>query len=184
MTALKGLIKIAYGGSSTHAVDLILRPLGSLLSGVSQTTIPVAPLHTSFRDFLQDRKRSNGFFVDISKRDAEFAVTCLDIMQNTLRFNICGLESSYVDNNAVPDLRSRIEKTIPPDLSYACLFWADHLRSSPITPNIIDQVTLFMKTQFLHWWEVMSLTSAVPAAGAALQMLKNRFEVSLEMLIG
>jgi hypothetical protein len=179
--ALKKFIKQADDddGALEHPVDLILRPLGSLLSGVAETSCPVLPLHTSFRDFLLDRTRSLECHVDISREDDRFSTACFDIMQANLRFNICDLETSHLDNVDVPGLSSRIELAIPLHLSYACLFWADHLCSSSQTPTMMfRQMKAFFKSSFLHWLEVMSLIAAIPGANAALQILQNISDVS------
>ena len=169
-------------GLLEHPVDLILRPLGSLLSGVAEISSPVLPLHSSFRDFLLHRERSLDFHVDISGEDDRFSIACLNAMQTGLRFNICHLETSHLANVDVPDLSSRIKQVIPLHLSYACRFWADHLCASSLTLETTRQVNSFMKTSFLYWLETMSLIAAIPSAIAALHMLQGLSEVRCNQL--
>jgi hypothetical protein len=44
-----------------------------------------------------------------------------------LNFNLCGLESSYLANDDVLELHTQISKLISPALTYACIFWDNHL---------------------------------------------------------
>ena len=176
--SLKKLTRLASDDEALeHPIDLILRPLGALLRGVAETSSPVQPLHTSFRDFLRDDERSGEWYVDTSKEHDHFSAACLDTMQTCLRFNICDLETSYLANVDVLHLSSRIRQAIPPHLMYACHFWADHLFSSSLAPEILGQVKLFMTTHFLHWLEAMSLMAAIPNANVALLMLRDISEV-------
>jgi hypothetical protein len=183
MTALKGLAIQSYEDRYQHPVDLILRPLGSLLSGVGQTSSPVSPLHTSFRDFLLDASRSAEFHVDLSRVDDDFVISCFNGMQKCLRFNICNLETSYLSNSEIPHLTSRVEQAIPQHIAYACQFWADHLCASSLTPNLLNNLLLFLKRRFLHWLEAMSLMGAIAAADSALHKLQDISTVSTSTLI-
>jgi hypothetical protein len=144
-----------------------------LLSGVGQTSTPVSPLHTSFRDFLLDPSRSNEFHVDLSGVDDGFSASCFNIMQNCLRFNICNLETSHLANSDISDLSSRIERAIPDHLSYACRFWGDHLCDSSLTSDLLRNLKLFLKKQFLYWLEAMSLIGAIADAQSALHKVEG-----------
>jgi hypothetical protein len=149
----------------------ILRYLGSLLSNVTSSdhTRPIIPLHTSFRDFLIN-KTSNVFYVDLGHAHQELANSCLGLMLNDLKFNICELESSYLANCDVPDLDSRIAKHIPPALSYACVFWANHLEHLGFLEDLLMKLQSFFEAKFLFWLEVLSLKSSV---ASGLQALSN-----------
>jgi hypothetical protein len=152
----------------------ILRHLGSLLSNVTSTdqTRPIVPLHTSFRDFLTSRK-SEVFYVDLEDAHRQLAHSCLSIMLDKLRFNICELESSYIANSDVSDLPSRITKHIPHALSYACFFWDDHLEHVAFEHNLLAKLRSFFETKFLFWLEVLSIKCGVALASPALSSLKT-----------
>jgi NACHT domain len=150
----------------------MLRHLGSLLSNVnsSDETRPIVPLHTSFRDFLTNMK--NGvFYVDLGEAHHQLAHSCLGLMLDNLKFNICELESSYTFNSDIPDLDSRIAKHIPAALSYACLFWADHLKHLDFEHNLFTKLQSLFETKFLFWLEVLSIKSNVGFASRALSSL-------------
>jgi hypothetical protein len=147
----------------------ILGYLGSLLSNVtsSDQTRPIIPLHTPFRDFLIDRK-SDVFYVELGDAHHQLTHSC---MLDNLKFNICELESSYLANSDVPDLESRISKYIPPALSYACLYWDDHLEHVSFEDKLFKKLRTLLETKFLFWLEVMSIKGSVGLASLALSSL-------------
>jgi NACHT domain len=150
----------------------MLRHLGSLLLNVtsSDDTLLIVPLHTSFRDFLAS-ERSGVFHIDLGRSHRRLAHSCLGLMLNNLKFNICKLESSYLANRDVPDLESRIAKYLPPALSYACVFWGDHLERLDIEQDLFPQLRSLFETRFLFWLEVLSIKSSVGLASRALASL-------------
>ena len=110
-----------------YPVGFVLNYMASLLAGASEVSIPVRPLHASLYDFLLDEKRSGEFFIREGDAHRDLAVASLSVMQAGLHFNICKLETLYVSNLEVADLKKKIQKNIPPHLLYSCQFWAAHL---------------------------------------------------------
>ena len=160
--------------SDSDSVVETLRYLGSLLSNVtsSDDTLPIVPLHTSFRDFVTSDK-SSVFHVDLCAAHRRLAKSCLSLVLDDLTFNICGLESSYLANKDVKDLETRISKYIPPSLSYACRFWDDHLERLDFETDLFHELQTFFKTKFLFWLEALSLMSDVGLATSALSSLSR-----------
>ena len=157
-------------------VSVIVEHLGSLLSNVtaSASKRPVFPLHTSFRDFLTNPKRSGKFYVNLDNAHDELAYATLRTMQEMLRFNICELETSYWLNSDVPDLRDRIERCIPPALSYSCLFWAEHIaRVSRFSVRLLGCVKKLLEEKFLFWLEALSTRGELANATTALLGLRT-----------
>jgi NACHT domain len=150
----------------------ILSHLGSLLSHVtsSNQTRPILPLHTSFRDFLTN-KTSNVFYVDLADAHYQLTHSCLGLMLDNLKFNICKLKSSYLANSDVPDLETRIAEHIPPALSYACIYWGDHLEHLGFDHGIFKKLQSLFETKFLFWLEVLSVKNKVGLASPALSFL-------------
>ncbi|KAL0945669.1 hypothetical protein HGRIS_014988 [Hohenbuehelia grisea] len=156
-------------------LDIVLRRLGSFVSGVGSTSIPISPLHTSLRDFLLDKKESNIYCVDIGPGpQQDVAWACLRIMNTQLKFNICNLESPFALNKDVMDLDAKVQQYISLELRYACTQAAHHLKASlplPRTPNddnllaahISKNVALelgaFLNDKFLFWLEAQSCMS-------------------------
>jgi hypothetical protein len=152
----------------------MLGHLGSLLSNVtsSDDTLPIVPLHTSFRDFLAN-ERSGAFHIDIGKAHRRLAHSCLGLMLNSLKFNICKLDSSYLANRDVPDLAFRIAEYIPPALSYACIFWGGHLEHIGVEQDLFPKLRSLFETRFLFWLEVLSIKNSVGLASRALASLNT-----------
>ena len=151
----------------------IIKPLGSLLDGVLSEEKPIRPLHTSFRDFLLDEKRSHAFHIPIlpphSLSVGRALVAC---MQRMLKFNMCNLSDSRLRNSEVPDLALRVNQAIPPHLSYSCQYWMSHLQHAECTQELLDEITKFFKQFFSYWLEaisLLSLSSPLPSILSALE---------------
>jgi hypothetical protein len=74
-------------------------------------------------------------------------------MQEKLIFNICRIETSYDRNDNIPNLDARIQEAIPSSHSYACRFWAGHLRASPKNDSdlrLFQGLVMFLQTRFLY----------------------------------
>ena len=156
------------------AIIVLLRRLGSLLSNVhaSDDNLPIIPLHTSFRDFLITKKKSGDFWVDLREVHHQMAHSCLSILLDGLKFNICQLETSYLANKDVTDLPTRVEKYIPSALLYACRFWDDHLEQIDFETGLFGKLQSFFKKKLLFWLEALSLTNYVGCALTACSVLK------------
>jgi len=154
--------------SGEDDVQVIVQFMGSVLSGVSQASTPIRPLHTSFRDFLTDPSRSGDFCVNISDQHKALVVASLRVMKAELRFNICRLETSYVRNQDISDLADRINKFIPLHLSYSCRFWAEHLRAIDFDSGILAEVRDHLYERLLFWLEVLSLLGIINISPQAL----------------
>lgn len=96
--------------SERYEVEIVIGHMGSLLSGTTESSTPIRPLHAPFRDFL----------VNVSKVQRDLALVSPQVVEHGLSFNICNLKSSYIPNSEDPELRGRVEKCISPHLSYAC----------------------------------------------------------------
>jgi hypothetical protein len=159
-----------------NQVENILLPLGSLFRGVSGQHEPIQPLHVSFINFLTDKTRSGRFWIDLQYQDEMLSRASFRQMQNTLRFNICGLETSYVFDRDITDLQSRVQRSIPSHVSYACCFWIDHLRTLAQTEEWGNYLYAFMQRYLLFWIEVLGLLNKVDRALVQLSILKNWLE--------
>ncbi len=98
--------------------------------------------------------------------------SCLGVLLKDLKFNICKLESSYLANKDVRDLKSRVDKYISPALLYACRFWGDHLEHIGFETDLFGKLRTYFETKFLFWLEVLSLMSDMHLASRAVSALK------------
>jgi hypothetical protein len=139
--------------------------------------------HNAYKDYLIDSTRCT-LFDDAFYGNAhrKMTILCLKVMQQELKFNICGLKSSYRMNNQVEDKESLIKKCIPSYLAYACQYWADHLRGITAVEQrdteIVYLLRSFLNTQLLYWLEVLSVLSKSHVAPKSLLVAAEWLEVS------
>jgi hypothetical protein len=139
--------------------------------------------HKAYKDYLTDPKRCtrSDFLIDRSKTHRKMTMSCLKIMQQELKFNICGFKSSYLMNYEVVD-NDLIEKCIPSFLAYACQHWADHLHGIASTekrdPEIVNLLRTFLNSNLLYWLEALSLLSKSNIASKSLFVAAEWLEVS------
>jgi hypothetical protein len=120
ITALNAMRQCFPCDDDCYNIDLLMRHLGLLVSGTSDSDTPIHPLHMSFYNFLTDKSWSHDFFVDTSSVQSDLTFATLQVMEDELRFNICSLESSYLTNSSVPELEKRVKASISTELSYLC----------------------------------------------------------------
>jgi len=160
-----------------NRVSMTLRPLGALLSGTQEGSTTVYPLHSSIRNYLTDETRSGRFYIGPeTEQHHSLASICLRFLvaPGRLRFNIAGLESSYLYNKDISDFEARVSTAVSAGLSYSCRYWATHLRLSLKSlaefERLADIGTL-MNQKFLFWLEVLALQRKTGVAEDACQML-------------
>ncbi|EIN12158.1 hypothetical protein PUNSTDRAFT_130427 [Punctularia strigosozonata HHB-11173 SS5] len=156
-------------------VKRVVECMASLLSGSNNTEEVVRPYHSSFLDFVLDRKRSGKFCVEPGKEEHEaFARGTLRILLGKrLHFNMCKLKTSYRLNADIPGLGERVRANIPPSLVYSARYWADHLEKIAYDPDLQEMTEQFLKNKFLFWVEVLSLIESMVTCASALGILKE-----------
>jgi len=146
----------------------------------------IIPLHTSFRDFLTNIDKSGNFYVGVRDNHKQLAHSCLNLLLDPLdglKFNICKLETSYLANDDVEDLNTRIDQHIPPALLYACRFWDEHLNHTDFKVDLFGKVETFFKEKFLFWLEALSLTRVIGLAPSAFSTLNMWLASSQDVII-
>ena len=150
-------------------INTIIKPMGALLSGTTNSSVVICPLHTSFSDFLTDKNWSGDFFIDLSHIHKKIAGASLEVMVSGLQFNICQLSTSYLPNSEIPDLEEQIKKCISPELSYSCRFWTDHLQHAQFHLTLAQAIHAFFNhEQLLFWLEVLSLLKKINSCASGL----------------
>ncbi|KIK38627.1 hypothetical protein CY34DRAFT_14919 [Suillus luteus UH-Slu-Lm8-n1] len=162
-------------------VELVVKSMGSLLSGTTNLDSPIRPLHASFHDFLTDQSSSGEYFIDLPTAHHDLVFASLRVMEHGLRFNICDLKSSYLPNSEDPGLPERVEKCIPLHLSYSSRFWTSHVRTSDFDKELAKEVQSFFDHERLFFWLeslalINALSGAVPALSLIPQWLKGHSE--------
>ena len=170
-------------GTEQWKVEKTLQSLSSVLAYSESADIPIRLLHPSFRDFLLDDQRCNDLRFSIVAHSAhmELAVSCIEMMSNCLKQDICSLKLPGVLNNEMD--RDNLRRFLPQELRYACRYWIDHLSQSNVALDdgkspLHDRVHTFLKEHFLHWLEALSLMGNIPDGVLMVKTFESMLTVS------
>lgn len=156
-----------------------LDQLYSVLIVPNDFDTPVRILHLSFRDFLLDHhKDESKFWIDEEYANQRLAERCRQIMQGSLKKNICKLPSESMQRNEI--INDSIQQYIPPELKYACRYWAHHLVQCTDLSGMMHNAYSFLQVHFLHWVEAMSLLGLTSVVSGILDLLQTAISVSSE----
>ncbi|KAG8765956.1 hypothetical protein FRC12_007180 [Ceratobasidium sp. 428] len=154
-----------------HVVD----SLGAVL--YVDKTGAVRAYHASFLDYLNTRESTDRLFMDLPARNLELAEGCLDTMKAKLKFNICGLTTSYKRNDEIGNLNDLVRKSISAGLQYSSIYWTSHLLQARQSVSLsqweerLDE--LLDEPMVLYWVETLSLMGKLDAALNAVRDLSN-----------
>ena len=171
LKALSDLLRLS-------GIATTLRSLGSLLLVPTTKDAPIRIFHKSFPDFLTDPDRCTDkrFFVDVSIHHREIVLSCLNVMNDRLKKNICDLDD-FTNLSEVKDLSTRQRTHIGDSLEYACRFWTNHLTkipsSGPEAEKVQKAIDKFFTTHLLSWIEVLSLTENLDVGVYALNNIQQ-----------
>ncbi|KAJ7261904.1 hypothetical protein C8J57DRAFT_1134154, partial [Mycena rebaudengoi] len=118
--------------------------------------------HKSFADFILDPGRSPKLANTATSYFRDRTCDCIHIMNKSLHFNMCNLESSFLLDKDDKCLSERVETEIEPELRYACQHWAAHLASvrhdfQEDVQQLSALLLNFYRLKVLFWMEVMNL---------------------------
>ncbi|KAG8791593.1 hypothetical protein FRC12_008706 [Ceratobasidium sp. 428] len=165
-----------------HVLNLVVDDLKAVLYIDKSGGDAVRVYHASFTDYLLAESKSGELSVGEKVKDqsAYLAERCLDIMLHDLKFNMCDLESSYVRNDEVADLKSRTERSIGPHLRYSCVYWASHVIDSQkeaIAESCQSLLRRLISEPFvLYWIEVLSLISKLDVALSSVGLVQGYYQ--------
>ncbi|KAI5122866.1 hypothetical protein M0805_003159 [Coniferiporia weirii] len=139
----------------------------------------VCVCHPSFLDFANTQTHSQDYWTNPASMDMIMSARCLKVMDSMLKFNICGLETSYLLNEDVPGLQGKINSHIPQHLQYSCLYWMNHL----VSYNGIDADTIhgllgqvFCGPKSLYWLECLSLIEELKSGIDILELFTKHYK--------
>ena len=159
--------------TTKQQVDRALKNIHAILEIPKDETYPLRLHHPSFRDFLLDsnRCRDANFQVDEKETHQKLAARCIQLMSESLKQDICGLDAPGA---LIADVdSSRIERSLPPELQYACLYWIQHLQKSGTQLYDNDQVHQFLREHLLHWLEALGWMQKVSEGIYATSTLES-----------
>ena len=134
-------------------------------------------------------------FIDCKRLHPQMALLCLEFMNISLKFNICGLKNLYAVYGDIPSgiLQKYKSESIGDGLAYACRYWAMHVAQTDTSNENIDSITaalnefLLLEKHLMHWIEVVSILDSTKIAMTSMRALVNWYKVcwinALTMLI-
>ncbi|CAE6429606.1 unnamed protein product [Rhizoctonia solani] len=147
------------GIGSKDAAMAALDPLRSVLHILDHDDV-VTTLHASFPDYILSQERSGRFYCNVPIHSQLITAQCFEIMKTQLRFNICSIQSSFIPDDKIPNLKEQI-KNISEELFYVCRFWADHLSLVEASDPLLDTLYDFLTQYLLFWMEVLNLKKCI-----------------------
>jgi hypothetical protein len=156
-----------------QSTTYILRNLHAILDIPHDLNRSIRLHHPSFRDFLLDKGRCNdpNFWVDEQKAHHELAHGCLQLMNSSLKEDICDIRNYGASIDEVDE--TRLQQILSLEVKYACLFWVQHIQHSnaPLEDN--DAVHEFLSKHILHWLEALGWMRRVPEGIRAIVSLES-----------
>jgi hypothetical protein len=135
-------------------VDRTFADLYAILDVPEDPTRPLRLHHPSFRDFLLNKDRCGDFWVDEIVAHQILATSCIQLMSQTLKKDICEMHAPGSQASQVES--SRIEKCLPPEVQYACLYWVQHLQRSGSQTYNGEEAYQFLQAHLFHWLEALA----------------------------
>ena len=177
MTGIASLLDM-----SNSQAEADLSPFHSVIHVPPGKHEHISIFHASFREFIVDPARcGEGHHVDSRKGHELLTARCLQLLNRSLRKNICNLQEDRIGALAheIPDL-----SVIPEALRYSCLHWASHLADS-ISHSLVDvSPTLehlhpFADEHLLHWFECLSAFGELETGLKSLAKANEALSVSV-----
>ena len=104
-------------------------------------------------------------------------------MNQNLKHDICDIRDPSLTNADIEDLKERHDRFLPPELRYACEFWAVHLsQASRSDEELMKELEVFCNKHILHWVEALSLLEKVSASQRYLPGAIGWCKVSIDPL--
>ncbi|PVG02869.1 WD40 repeat-like protein [Serendipita vermifera] len=163
-------------GVDIRMVKMLVDRLNILLYRDTEVNGGIRVRHLSVIEFLTGPDCPLEMGINIAQTNLMVGLSCLNTMDQQLRFNICDLETSFVSNEEIPDLQARIDKKIPDVLQYSCIYWSDHMCYSldTLEPQTCRALERFIKDpSLLYWMEALSLMGKIPSFDKPMSQLLN-----------
>jgi len=175
-SALSRLLQV-----SREEVDSTFNDLHAILDIPNDPIRPLRLHHPSFRDFLLSKDRCEDFWVDEKEAHQRLAISCIQLMSQALKKDICsmyapGSQVSQVGNN-------RLQECLPPNVQYACLYWVQHLQKSGFQACDDDEAHRFLRDHLLHWLEALGWIGKISEGIQAILSLEAHVSVSYLFII-
>ena len=170
-------------GVRVNLVKKWVDDLSSLLYRDEQAEGGVRFRHLSISDFFVSDDCHCDYRISLGDANVRLGTSCLKVMIEKLRFNICRLEDSRLANADIQDLQTRIKEHISDSLQYSSLHWSNHLCFIPDNgdQSVWGNLKEFFKGSGLYplfWIEVLSVMGMVHLGAPSLRRVTSWAKVS------
>ena len=143
----------------------------------------VSIFHASFHEFIINPDRCLGHSVDYVKGHQMLAVKCLQLLNKSLRRNICDLSEGTI--GSLPH-EIKNPNIISGALRYSCLYWEFHLAEALVSTSadvelVFDQLCRFADEHVLHWFECLSILGELESGLKSLAKATKAISVSRQL---
>ncbi|KAG8794181.1 hypothetical protein FRC12_000280 [Ceratobasidium sp. 428] len=153
VNVIAGLLRL----DLVHMVGDLLRWLLPVLR-VSPTNSEALYFDETFIVYLLNSHRISELLLNEGTRNQQLTRACFEAISLVdPPFNICNLESSYLEDQEVINLGERVEDAIPPEILYACRRWAGHMTLVRQSETVVGDFKVFLSTRLLLWMEILNL---------------------------
>ncbi|KIM27745.1 hypothetical protein M408DRAFT_164003 [Serendipita vermifera MAFF 305830] len=120
---------------------------------------PIKVLHPTFREFLAEEDRANGFLINTLSSHTLTAIGCLATLEAMLDYDVFGFGKEQVLfplNKDVKHLEKKVVNATTAAVRYAASYWAYHVAACLENGEIWSKAVQFINTRLLNWIELMS----------------------------
>jgi hypothetical protein len=161
--------------SAKFDVGKFVQDLGAVLKD-GHPERPIKVLHPTFREFLAEVGRANGFLVNSVLSHALTAMGCLNTLEQVLEYDLLGLHNHHQVlpcNGDVQDLNTKLVAATTAAVRYASSYWTHHVTASLEYAELWPRALEFLTTRFLNWLELMSLRGNLGDCAKGLSQLRT-----------
>ncbi|KAF5335874.1 hypothetical protein D9758_017233 [Tetrapyrgos nigripes] len=158
-------------------IQAIITDLQSVLY-INQSDQAIYTFHASFVDYMTSEARAKNHYCNPMSHHSLLAKHCLSLMQHQLNFNICNLPSSFLSDDNVPHLQSKIAQKFAGAFEYSCIFWAYHVTETEFDENIVEKMEAFFQLKIIFWIEAMNLLKKLPECTKILESISKLCQAS------
>lgn len=164
---------------TTEGIDQTLEDLHSVIDIPKDNTHALRLHHPSFRDFLLSKGRCQEPALWVDEKQAHEVLTdnCIRLLSTCLKQDICEVNTPGMLAAGIES--SVVERYLPPEVQYACIYWIQHLQKSGSQLHDGDQVHCFLQEHLLHWLEALGWISKVSEGIHAMIALESAAAVRI-----
>jgi len=119
--------------------------------------------------------------VDEKETHQALADCCIQLMCQTLKKDVCELHAPGSQAGQVES--SWVERCLPPEVQYACLYWVQHLQRSGSQIRDDEKTYRFLQAHLLHWLEALRWMGKTSEGIQAILSLEAHVPVSYLSII-